>query len=227
MNPLRFVMLPLLVALTVILPGCAGKAASGFRNPAMTAKFESIPKDEQRPLRDGMNKTGARELEDFEYQYLFAPKDSYSPEELAAAIKNWHEQISAISNARGTRIAAHDRIEIHLVYVSSKADSGSGATVFIEPFPAGARLFLDTPLPNMTSKMQADGSVQLNRSGKFETSLPFSFIRSTNRIYFHTAYRGSVRYFYYDIDGQRQEEVPAQSPEEWDHYRRNGTLPSR
>ena len=51
--------------------------------------------------------------------------------------------------------------------------------------------------------------------------LPFSFIRSTDRIYFYTRYRGSKRYFYYDVGRQEQIEPPAVSNDtDWEAYKR-------
>ncbi len=205
--------------------GCAEKSTNGFRSPTMTASFQTIPADEQRPLTDGMAKTDAKKIGALEYAYTFPAKDIYTPEEIATALKNWHQEITKITNDRGTPIAAHDKIEIRLVYISSKAESGSTARVYIEPYPEGAKLFLDTKVPS--AAQESDGSVKLNSNGKFEAALPFSFIRSTNRIYFHTVYRSSERYFYYDIDRQQQEEVPAKNADEWSEFMKSGSLPSR
>ncbi len=222
MHPTRLIAAVTAALLSLpLLTGCGTTTTDkGLRAPSLTATFTSIPDDEVDDIRRGMSnaeQTGTS----LTYRLPLRLNETFDVEELSQELARWHNQISAIRNAKGTQIAANDGVIISLKYVSSKAESGSTATIFIKPTPSGAKLFLDDYVPGAESNA-ADGSTQLNSKGEFRVRVPFSFIKDADRIHFRTKYRGSTRYFYYDVASQRQEEVAdIANDKEWSEYQQS------
>ncbi|MFN0134156.1 MAG: hypothetical protein ACKVW3_16700 [Phycisphaerales bacterium] len=225
----RALWLSALLVASATLAGCeSGTRIGAFRNPSLGASFVSIPNDETTFISEGMVNAGAssRTATPLSYTLPLSRKaETYTVDEICDEIRHWHGLITAIRNSEGTSIASNDAIIIELKYVSTKAESGSGATVFIRPLPSDAKLFLESKVPGVTEA--DDGSAVLNKQGELRVALPFSYIKSTDRIYFMTRYAGAVRYFYYDISKQRQEEVPATTKDEWEIFKKTGVIPKR
>ena len=213
----------------LMVTGCGETSTNPvMRNPMFAASFSAIHPDEVDIVRGEMDRAGATEVEELVFDLPLQRDGAVSVEQLCKQIERWHSTITSIRNDAGAQIAANDVVEVRFRYVSSRAESGSGATVFIERQPADARLYLDTYVTDIVAYTREDGSVALNDGMRFQAALPFSYIRETDRIYFHTSYRGSTRYFYYDIAAQSQTEVAGiRNRNDWQYYIKHGELPPK
>ena len=190
-------------------------------------EFDSVSEGERDAVRERMERAGAETLGDgLRFLVTIEGGRSLEIEELCAAIDDWHRQVMNIRNDLGVEIVASERVDVGMRYASSMAQTVGGAAVIITPLPTEAKLFIDTRMPGLDEFLNDDGSVRLNEGDRFRAELPFSFVRETDRIYFHTAYRGSQRYFYYDILLEKQVEVAGiRSDADWEYFQRTGLRP--
>ncbi len=206
------------------LLGCQQVVDRPLGGGRLLIEFASVSADEQDAVRRRMEGMGAEALEDG-LRFLISVEDGrpLEIEELCAAIERWHKEVVSIRNDLGAEIVASDRVDVGMRYVSSMARAVGGAAVIITPMPAEARLFIDTRMPGLREFLNEDGSVRLNDGDRFRIQIPFSWIRENDRVYFRTSYRGSERYFYYDILLEKQVEVSGiRNEEDWEYYRRMG-----
>lgn len=190
-------------------------------------EFDSVAEGEREAVRERMERGGAEALGDgLRFMVTIEDGRALEIEELCAAIDRWHREVMNIRNDLGIEIVASERVDVGMRYVSSMARTVGGAAVIITPLPTEARLFIDTRMPGLGEFLNEDGSVRLNEGDRFRASIPFSFVRETDRIYFRTSYRRSERYFYYDILLEKQVEVAGiRGVADWEYYQRTGLRP--
>lgn len=226
----RFWFLALGLSVFSQLGACTGgpRGARLLQNPTVVVNFQSIAPDEQSFIERGMSTLSNTRTDEGYIVNLTLNPSGYTIDELCKELTRIHNAVTSIQNDRKTEIASHAALHLRLTYVSSKAVSETQALVLIQPIPTNARLFIDTRLPTEPVRAE-DGSVLLNTpDARFRAMLPFTYIRSTDRIYFRTMYLGTTRYFYYDLDKQAQEEVSGVSSNaDWEFYMKNGRLPPR
>ncbi len=92
------------------------------------------------------------------------------------------------------------------------------ARVTIAVVPASAQLYFDTELPHL------DASTPIvTENGHYHLELPFSFIKATEFIHFHSVFKGQCRYYRYNLSSERQELLPnVDSPGALDRYLTRG-----
>ncbi len=211
-----------LALLSICLSACSRTPPGiAMNSPTLVVAFDAIPEEERPEIEAFMQRWSAKKLGDLQYEIplIAGSRSKATFPVIAQEIQRWHDKISRIRNASGARIPTHDRVIVQLRYISTKAQSESGATITFLARPAGANLFIDTELPGITPYLNEDGSVKLN-DARFTIALPFSFIRSTDRIYFYSQFRGSRRYFYYDVARQQQIELTDVIDDaEWDAFK--------
>lgn len=208
-----------------------------FRDPKLTFTFSSVFKDEK-PIIDNYfkNLKQSRSLardelerhEDFGYEYRLELNKYENIDALFDKIQELNQEIIDVGKSQKNHILGGDKITVRVGYISTHPTTKTSAKLAIMPEPRGAKLFIDTKIPDIEQHLNPfDGSIILNIDGRFfETILPFSFIIENPRIYFLTSLNNITRYFYYDLKLEKQIEIfGIKFENDYKYYQKHGKLP--
>lgn len=223
-----------IASVLALMPACAGSGAQQdhvLRRPSIQFTFSELSDEEERLLLGRIQVAEAPQIQCSKQgdKVVCTPKMSsseWSPSRFFGQVADLHQFVASIQNPSGSLLAQSESIHIEFNYTTTHAESVTGAVIFITPAPSEAQLFIDTPIPGLTRHLDAEGAAVVGDSGQFSIDLPFSFIRQRRHIYFRTVHQGATRYFFYDLDAQRQHEVGGvHSPEAWSHFQAHHRLP--
>lgn len=219
--------------LALSLTACTGSQSNGpaVRQPTVVLNFGELSDDERVILEKRLSESpdfrlSCRANEDRLMCEPGLAQRDWSPSEIFGFARDLHTFVASSTNLSGGLLAHNQSVNIELNYTNTRAESVTGAVIFITPAPEGALLFIDSPVPGIQKLKTDAGHVQLNEDGQFSLNLPFSFIRQSRYIYFRSVYEGATRYFYYDLEREQQFEVGGvRSAEDWAYYQQHHALP--